>query len=188
MQGFSKVTMDDIARDLGMSKKTLYKFFPDKRTLLHQVVELSLVDLRTGLESRLRDSSKPFPVRLQGILTFVGQNMASIMNRAFLQDLQRFAPEEWQHIEEFRDKMIMTRFRRLIEQGVTAGYFHDGLDCQMVVLIYLSAIHNIINPEVLADLPFTSKQVFESIVRILLYGILTDEARARIEGDQSEDS
>ena len=184
MKGFSKVTMDEIARDLGMSKKTLYKFFPDKRALLRQVIDFTLTELRAGIEVHLQDKSRLFPARLQELLSFVARSTATFMNRTFLQDLQRFAPEIWRHIEKFREEMILTRFDKIIEQGIEAGHLRTELDKRVVVLVYMGAIQNIMNPKVLSELPLTSKQVFESIASLLMHGMLTEEARASFEDEK----
>ncbi|MFQ5651646.1 MAG: TetR/AcrR family transcriptional regulator [bacterium] len=181
--GFSKVTMEELALELGMSKKTLYKHFPQKTVLLREVVEMTLSEMRSGVEALLNDETAPFTVRLQKLLRFVGVHASKFLQRDFLTDLQRNAPAIWSHIEAFRKEMIHTRFARLIRQGVEQGVFRSDVDQELVVLIYFSLVQNIINPATLSNLPFTTKQVFDSIIKLLLEGLLTEGARSQLTGE-----
>lgn len=175
--------MEELALELGMSKKTLYKHFPQKTVLLREVVEMTLSEMRSGVEALLNDETAPFTVRLQKLLRFVGVHASKFLQRDFLTDLQRNAPAIWSHIEAFRKEMIHTRFARLIRQGVEQGVFRSDVDQELVVLIYFSLVQNIINPATLSNLPFTTKQVFDSIIKLLLEGLLTEGARSQLTGE-----
>ncbi len=175
--GFSKVTMDELAADLGMSKKTIYKHFPNKIRMLEEVMQLTLREIKTGLESYLYDDSLPILEKLRKLLTFIPANAIRFLNRPFLQDVQKHAPEVWQQIETFRKEMIQTRFAHLLNQGVEQGIFRPDLDQRLVVMAYLTTVQNLITPETLINLPLTPQQVFDSMIKLLFEGLLTDEAR-----------
>lgn len=175
--GFSKVTTDELAAELGVSKKTLYKYFPAKKDLLQQVVDSALHDIQTGLEHILRDRSLEFHQRMEAIVAYVGEKVARYFNKSFLQDIKKHHPEIWQRVDEFRRAQIYSKFSNLIKEGMRKGVFRKDVDHQVVVLVYLHAVQNIINPETLAQLPHTASQVFDAVVQIIFRGILTDEAR-----------
>ena len=185
-QGFSKVTMDELANELGMSKKTLYKHFPQKGQLLRAVVDCTLDELRAGVEGFLQDDSLPFLQKLEALLTFVGMKASSFLQPNFLRDVQRKAPEIWQRIEAFRREMVHTRFSRLIGQGVANGVFRDDIDQDLVVMVYFNTIQTIINPQTLANLPFTPRQVFDSLRKLLFEGLLTEDARRHLLAEGKE--
>ncbi len=181
--GFSKVTMDELAYELGMSKKTLYKFYPNKIALLHAAVETTLDSLKNGFEEILADCNLEFTAKLQTVLTFMGMQVSKFLQKSFLRDLQRTAPEVWERIEFFRKEMIHTRFARLIDEGMRSGAFRNDVSQDLVVLVYFSAIQRIINPETLAQLPFTSHDAFQAIFTLLLEGLLTDESRDKLRSE-----
>lgn len=178
--GFSKVTTDELAVELGMSKKTIYKYFPSKERLLEEVVDASLARLKTGAEEIIYDPDMEFVRKLETLLSFVSRQVAILLKRPFLNDLQKNAPEIWQKIEAFRKEMIHTRFARLIREGMDEDVFRTDVDQEIVVMTLFSAIHGIINPETLSNLPVTADEAFKSITKILFEGLLTEKARKKL--------
>lgn len=178
--GFKKVTIDEIAAELGMSKKTLYQHFPSKAHLLENVIDMTLQELRAKVDNILGDPEIEFLTKLQNIMTFVGSQAARFLRKPFMRDLQKYAPDVWYKLENFRKESIHTRFASLIEEGVRRGYFRNDVDQQIVVLVYFHAVQNIINPETLSDLPFTAAEVFDSIIKMLFEGLLTEEAKTKL--------
>ncbi len=178
--GFSKVTTDELSAELGVSKKTLYKYFPAKKDLLQEVVDSVLYEIRSGLEQILRDRSLEFHQKMEVIVAYVGEKVARYFNKSFLQDIKKHHPEIWQRVDEFRRAQIYSKFSNLIKEGMRKGVFRKDVDQQVVVLVYLHAVQNIINPETLAQLPHTASEVFDAVVQIIFRGILTDEARKKV--------
>lgn len=176
-RGFSKVTTDEIASELGISKKTLYKHFPKKETLLQEVMEWTMYEIRQGAEKILNDDRLEFTEKLESIMTFIGGQVSRYLTKPFLRDIKRSAPELWARFEAFRKEQINSKFSNLITLGIKIGVFRKDVNQQLVVLVYLNAIQNIIHPETLSHLPFTASEAFESIIKIIFEGILTDHGR-----------
>lgn len=181
--GFSKVTTDEITGELGISKKTLYKYFPSKEALLQEVLNLIMEEIRVGAEEIIHDQDLEFITKLRDFMTFLGGKLAEL-RPPFLHDIQKNAPRLWKNIETFRKEMIHTRFANLIGQGMQLGKFRNDVNQQLVVLIFLHSIQNIINPETLSRLPVTASGAFEAVIRTIFEGILTDEARMKLHDQQ----
>lgn len=176
-RGFTKVTTDEIAAELGMSKKTLYKFFPKKNKLLEEVLELTMLEVKKGAEEIIQDDSLEFTAKLERLFAFLGGKVSMLLRRPFLQDIQRNAPQIWHKIEKFRKEMIQSRFANLINEGVQKNELRCDVNPQLVTLIFFNAIQNIINPETLSNIPFTASEAFEAIIKTIFEGILTEDAR-----------
>jgi AcrR family transcriptional regulator len=174
--GFSRVTMEEIAVELGMSKKTLYRFFPGKEQLLKEMI--------TGMRCKLEDyvlelwgnNEMPFLEKLKNLMNYIG-NQSTTLRGPFAHDLQKNFPLLWEEINESRRTHSLEKFNLLINEGMEKGVFRKDIDQQIIVLLYMNAIQGILNPEVLAKLPYTVNQVFESIIRVFLEGIFTEEGR-----------
>src|SRR5689334_3371797 len=77
--GFAQVSMDDLARELGMSKKTIYRYFPDKRSLLTAVLDRQFEAVERTLETAAEDTEgRPFDVRVQRFLIAAGGELGRI--------------------------------------------------------------------------------------------------------------
>ncbi len=174
--GYSKVTMEEIAAGLGISKKTLYKFFPNKKELLRELLTERQCEFMDHIEVIWKREDIDFVGKLRNTLDFVGER-SSKMNK--LQDVQRIAPEIWKEIHDFKKEKIFERVRKLFEGGVETGIFRGDIDRDIVILVYTNAVESIVNPETLSELPCTAGQAFEAISKIIFEGILTEEGRSK---------
>ena len=174
--GYSKVTMDEIAASLGMSKKTLYKFFPGKEVLIKEMITSMKCSIDDYIESIWTNESMDFMDKLKSVMNFIGKQTTKL-HGPLLEDLHKNIPEVWQEIHDFRKANAVKRFTTFINEGVEKGVFRKDIDRQMIVLFYLHAIQGMINPETLSQLPYSANQVFDSIIRIIFEGILTEDGR-----------
>jgi len=177
--GFSRVTMDALAADLGMSKKTLYRHFPGKEPLLQAVMARFTRGIAREMDRVLRDRSRDFPSRLAGILDALGRRLV-LLDRSFLEDMGRHAPRVWARIEAFRRERIFRVFGSLLREGAARGHFRRDLDPDLIVHIYFQSIQNVLNPRTLAALPHSTAQVFQTLRSVLFEGMLTDAGRRRL--------
>lgn len=173
--GFSKVTMDELAFDLGMSKRTLYRHFPGKRELLRHSMLAQVERVSTGLERIMgRDSTSM--ERLSRVLVMLHEELPGPSGRA-LADIRRNAPDIWEEVDRRRVEVVRGHFRRLIEDGRAEGTVRQDIDPDLFLLILVTLIQRLVNPETLVRLPLTAPQLLEEIIRLLSIGILTDTGR-----------
>jgi AcrR family transcriptional regulator len=175
--GFSRVTMEEIAEDLGMSKKTLYQHYESKMALLKELVVYKTKECQ-GLMCGLCDTENmSFVEKLKKGLEFVGSLYASF-NKHFVDDMRKHAPEVWKVIDEHRRKHIVEEFSELLKEGVQRGKFRSDVDLKLTTMILLTLVESLINPDKLAEMPYTAKQIFENITIVFFEGFLTEEGRA----------
>jgi hypothetical protein len=107
-----------------------------------------------------------------------GAQFHSKFTNQFWIDMQRNAPSVWKCCDDFRIEKVRKSAEMIIHEGIRKGFFRGDLNEEIIVLLYLSAVQNLMTPDVLAHLPVTMQQLFESIVKIIFEGILTEDARA----------
>lgn len=176
--GITKVTVDEIADELGISKKTLYKFFPSKEELLRSVVHFMMGFMERRLEG-IVSSALPFEQKMTQVLALVG-GFASRIGVQFQRDLQRFTPALWKEMETFRREHLFTKLETMFAQARQEGVFRSDLHQELFLLVFFHSMHGIMNPQTLAQHAFSPEIAFKEIFRILLEGALTDEARSRM--------
>jgi len=176
--GFAKVTMDEIASSLGMSKKTLYKFFSGKENLLKEL----LYNRQCGTEEHINqiwaNKNLDFVGKLKEMMDFIGEQSSKIRGPLF-DDLRKNMPEVWNEIHDFKRIKGLQKATELFNKGVEDGVFRQDISKDLVILIYTSAIQTLINPETLAELPFSTGQAVETVFRVIFEGIFTEEGRAK---------
>lgn len=185
IHGFSKVTMEEIASDLGISKKTLYKHFSNKEHLLKEIVNINKCETSDFIEKIINDSSLTFIEKLQRFMNFIAQ-LSTKLENSLTAELMKCQPEIWKDIEEFRSKHAYKNLSKLIEQGMKDGVFRSDLNTDVVVVGYVAAIHSLINPVTLSKLPVSATQAYNEIVKILFEGIFTSEGRKKYKSSIKE--
>jgi AcrR family transcriptional regulator len=174
-EGFSKVTLDEIAAELGMSKKTLYKYFEDKEDLLRAGIEENLRNI-AGEIDKITGSDGPFAEKLARVMMLIGKQMSRLSRGAML-DMQKFTPELWKQIETFRREQIFVKIGRMIAQAREENIFRAHVNEQMLTLMIMTCVQGILNPEVLTQNSFSAEEAFKFIFRTIFEGALTEDAR-----------
>jgi len=175
-EGFARVSMDDLARELGISKKTIYQHFASKEELLEQVLQQLVQGIDRDVCAILDEEQADFIQKLTRLFALLAGRLSQL-SQAFTRDLQKYTPEIWKKVDERRSQMLQKNFRRLVAEGVKQQAFRRGFDPQFFLLSYLTLIRRFINPEMLSELSISPRQAFENIVNILMEGVLSEEAR-----------
>ncbi len=178
-EGFSRLSVDEIAAMFGMSKKTFYKFFPTKEDLINQVADRIMAEGRTHL-GEIIGSDKDFISKINELMSFVMLQSTRI-SRALQIDVERFAPDLWKRIEEFRKHRITDVFSHLVEQGIKEGYVRSDVNKRIFLLVVLGSIRTVMNPTVLAQESFSPREAVDNILTLFFTGILTDRGRDDLE-------
>jgi AcrR family transcriptional regulator len=174
--GYSKVTMDEIAASVGISKKTLYKFFPGKEALVKEMITTLKCAVDDHIDAVWTNDKMDFMDKLKSVMNFIGKQ-TSKLHGPLLEDLHRNVPEIWEEIHDFRRANAVKRFTEFVNVGIEKGVFRKDIDRQLIILFYLHAIQGMINPETLSQMPYSANQIFDSIIRIIFEGILSEEGR-----------
>ena len=174
--GFSALTMDELARELGMSKTTLYVHFPSKDALAEAVLDGIAKSIRARLEAVLSRSKFTFAQKLCGVIDVVGSVLGKVSPATF-RDLQRNAPHLYQKIEEVRQKNIPFVIGSLIRTGIAEGMVKPEIDPAFAAEFWLQAIRGLVQPEILDRTQLTPRQTLERGIHLFFNGLLTPAGR-----------
>lgn len=176
--GLRTVTMDDLARELGMSKKTLYAHFPSKETLLRAVLLDKFHSIDRDLDEATAESPNDVLASLQRLLACVQRHTEEIQ-ASFVRDIRRESPEMFQLVQSRRREVIQRHFGRLFHDGRRAGMIRKDIPSRLMIEILLGATEAIMNPSKMGELDLTPKAGFVSIIIVILEGVLTEKGRMR---------
>ncbi|MGA2444445.1 MAG: TetR/AcrR family transcriptional regulator [Opitutaceae bacterium] len=174
--GFSALTMDDLAGELGMSKKTLYVHFPSKDAMAGAVLDGIGKSIRSQLEAVLSQPRLTFTQKLCGVIDVVGSLLGQV-SPAIFRDLQRYAPHLYQKIEEVRQKNVPYVIGRLIRAGIAEGMVRPEIDPAFAAEFWLQAIRGLVQPVVLDRTQLTPRQTLEKAIHLFFNGLLTPAGR-----------
>lgn len=174
--GYSALTMDELAAELGMSKKTLYVHFPSKDALVGAILEGFVAEVRGSAETLFNDPGLSFPMKLHRFSEAMVQRFSRMQPHVF-RDLQRAAPHIYRHIEELRHNNIPHVFGQMVRQGQMAGMVRTDIDPGFAVEFWRPAIQSLMHPDTLERLQLTPAQMFTNAINLFFGGLLTPAGR-----------
>jgi len=169
--GYKKVTMDEIADLLGMSKKTLYQYFPSKYELFNSIADEKICQINNFI-NQIIESDVNFIEKIHAIIKCVSYEQNQMRPMALL-DIQKSVPEIWKKIKEIQKEHIEVKFTQLMEIGKNQGYIRTDIPSEIITTVYSSAILTMLNHEVYNAMNLTPSECFQYAVKIIYEGILT---------------
>ncbi len=180
-EGFSRITTEELSRELGISKKTLYREFGTKEEIVRAVVRRQLATVERELAEVFEDENRCFVERL-GAQLRVASRILNTLGKPFLRDLARYAPELWQEIQDFRHQRVFSRLEGIIQRGKDEGMIRPETDPRMLVTIITTVADNLLVPSKLAELDLVPQEVIRHMGMLVSQGILTAEGQKRFDG------
>ncbi|MBI2498137.1 MAG: TetR/AcrR family transcriptional regulator [Opitutae bacterium] len=174
--GYCQCTMDELAAELGMSKKTLYVHFASKEALMRAVIDDLGREIRAAADALFADRRLNFAQKLRGFAEGMVERLGRLNPRT-MRDLQRFAPELHQRLAEMREKNIPYVFGRFIEQGQRTGMVRTDLDPAFAVQFFLQAMHGLLQPATMERLHLIPRELLPRAIGLLFGGLLTPAGR-----------
>jgi AcrR family transcriptional regulator len=183
-EGETDIPVDEVAASLGMSKKTFYKVFPSKGSMIEELVNRIVGGIGARIIS-ISEGPGNFVEKIDKLMRLLA-SMYRHLAIPLSGEVYRHLPHVWQRVEEFRENMIRRVFTRLLEQGVAEGFIHPDVNHAIFMMAYLSAIRAIIRPYVMLEQEITIPDAIEQIFRIFFAGIMTAEGRRALEELQTQ--
>lgn len=170
--------MDDLARELGISKKTLYFHFRSKDEIVHEVVFELAREVRSKVEQIVsRDTS--FIEKLNAIFLLLFE-IFSQFGTEFPKDMARGAPELWEELDAYRTKYVFSKFLELFRQAQEEGLLREDVNIPLLQMILTSLLQNMVTPQMLIRLPYDGPTTVRVILSMLLEGILSETGRQKL--------
>lgn len=174
--GFYLITVDRIAKDLRISKKTLYNYFPTKDNLVEAVAFKMMDEVSSKIDSII-NSDKDSLTKV--IMLFeVMSGVVLKFSENWLRDLQIHTPKLWQKIDDFRTKRAFTALGSIIKQGQKEGIIINK-PAELIIHIFVSTIRSVVHPDFLYRQKFGYDEAFVHSFEILFNGILTPKGRTK---------
>jgi len=169
-EGFYKTSMDSLASELRISKKTIYKHFPTKEALVESIADKIMQTISNKVDEIVKSDFNALG-KAGNLMKQLGTFSLQISDN-WLQDLRIHMPSLWEKIDEFRTKKMYGILSEIIEQGKEEGYFIDK-PSELVIAVFISSVRSIVSPDFLYHQKFNFQEAFHHTFEILFNGILT---------------
>lgn len=169
--GIRSVTMDEIATQLGMSKKTIYQYYADKDQLVDAV---AIDEIHYSQECCLKDAEASANAieEIFRVMEFV-EVMFRSMNPSMLHDLEKYHPLGYKKFLEHKNKFLFEMIKRNIERGISEELYRPEIDVEIMARFRIESMMLLFKPELFPTSKFNLVKLHQEILEHFLYGLAT---------------
>lgn len=172
--GVRSVTMDDLCRELGISKKTLYAHFEDKNALVYAVLKAHIDFMEKEATTVFNQESENPMAQFIQFTECMAPQMQS-MHPALLHDLKKYHQDAWQLLENHKGTFVFELIRQNLERGMKAGYYRDSINVPLVASFYTSLADELLGGKRFPNQPLTLSEIHREMIHYHLHGIASEK-------------
>jgi AcrR family transcriptional regulator len=169
--GIRSITMDDIAKHLSISKKTIYQFFEEKDEIVGACCTGDLKDHGCRMED-ITKNSKDAVHEIIECMNYLGE-MFSGMNPNLFYDLQKFHPDSWKSFRNFKEQKLMQMVENNLRRGIKEELYRPDINIKVLAKLRIEQVELAMNPNVFPPVKFNLKEVQLAILDHFIHGITT---------------
>lgn len=172
--GFYKTTMDELASELSMSKKTIYKFFPSKEDLVMAIAKRFMDRMKSKILPAL-NSDKNAIEKLSELNNILAKS-SEVISSNRMDEIRKHFPALWNEIDNFRTKMMFGNITKVIDQGKAEGLFID-YPTEIIMNMLVASVRTIVTPDFILNNNFSIGEAALYAFKIIIGGIVTEKGR-----------
>lgn len=157
--GIRSISMEDIAREMGISKKTLYQYVDNKAELVEQLLLLMIKNVDYQCIMCSTNEMNAIDILL-AVSRAVSEEMKGL-NQSLVFELQKFYPAIYRDFILKKRDHVFEQIKRNFEQGITQGLYRDDLAIDLVSRLYVQKLIDMHDPEFLSSGNFTFEKIFQ---------------------------
>ena len=167
--GIKSITMDDVARELCISKKTIYQFVTDKDELVEKATKFFIHADKKNIQEIVKNHKHVVEQMAQ-----LGSYCSKVLKNltpSVIYDLRKYYPECWNSWLSYKNTFFYEIIYSNIKKGVEQGLYRKDLNIDIIAKFYTMQIEVIINDEVFSPLKYKFEQICKEFLRYHLHGI-----------------
>jgi len=174
-----RVCMDDIAKKLSMSKRTLYEIFENKNELIYKCISLFIGKEKEEMEHYLSNNGSNIIEELFPLLNIDIHNRIK-EHRTFFIEVKRYYPEIFEKVVAVHLSFYRSYMGKIVKKGIEQGYFKDDINVE-IVTVFLFELTT--SPKQNNELfrKYTMPNIFKNTVLCYIRGISTTKGQQLID-------
>lgn len=177
--GIRSVSMDEVATQLGMSKKTIYQFYADKDALVEDVIEIEINDSRSECSAHKAKSDNAIHEIFMAVNMLL--EVLSKMNPNVLFDMEKYHPKAFRKYNEFKDKFLYAIIKQNLEWGKQEGLYREEINTDILSKFRLATMLLVFNQDLFPSGKNSSITVVTEITDNFIYGLATPKGQKLIQ-------
>ncbi|MEM7371250.1 MAG: TetR/AcrR family transcriptional regulator [Bacteroidota bacterium] len=173
--GVRSITMDDLAKGLGISKKTIYQYYSNKADLVYEVSKAHFRQEEQNCEIAAQSAVDA----IDEMVKVVKWSLEMFSNVApnLIFEIQKYYPKAWDLFNEFREHFVLRELRKNLQRGIEEGLYRKNLNLEIVARMRIVQIDMSVNPEYFPPNDFPPVEVQSQMFETYIRGIVTEKGR-----------
>ncbi len=171
--GPKHLRMDDLAQDLGVSKKTIYRIVESKDALVRCIIERFVGDVRQRMKALIERKDLPFEEKLNRYFELISQALRRFDSRVFV-ELERYFPEIYKRIEAIRREVLPEMLTLLMKQGQAEGYVREDLNILVFSEAFLQSVQGMFRSDSMNAHGLQPHEIPTALGELFIRGIRKD--------------
>jgi AcrR family transcriptional regulator len=171
--GIKSVSMDDVAKELSISKKTLYQHISDKNELVEKVIDSEITERLANFENILKKDLNAIDELLEVNKLVTKDNESNNLSLEF--DLKKYYFPLWEKVKQTRRDKMLEWIRRNMEKGKAEGYYREDLNIDIISRLHVQRIGNFAENDMFSSSELCSSKLFKEVFTYHLYGICSEK-------------
>ncbi|MEN9511581.1 MAG: hypothetical protein RLZZ370_1400 [Bacteroidota bacterium] len=180
--GIRSVTMDDVARETSISKKTLYRCFRDKDDLVQKTIEQHLKAIEEKMDELDLQEGDAVSTTL-AIANFICSDHREL-NPALIFDLKKYHSDSYAIFTRKRDQLISARVLDNLQKGINTGLYRKDLNPTLISRFYINSVGSLFETDSFPGMEFDFVSRYRELIRYHLHGIVTPEGKKLLDNIQ----
>lgn len=177
--GIRSVTMADISKTMGISKKTLYVHIQNKQDLVHRLVRRFVIRDKNYCIQVLEEA----PNALEGLLrvNLYMQEQINQINPSLLFDLQKYHRPTWELFIAFHETFMLEQVEQNLRQGVEEGWYRSDLNVPLVARLHVNMMGVTTDSDLFPPKQFAPSEVARVVIQYHIYAVVSPKGRAQLD-------
>lgn len=171
--GIKSITMDEIATQLGVSKKTLYQYFSDKDELVEAVVKATIKFAQETCDNNKANSRDAVHELFEAMVLV--QDIFSEMNSAMMYDLEKFHPGAYKHFLDHKNKYLYEIIRANLRRGIEEGLYRPDINIDIIARFGLEGMMLAFNQDIFPSSKFNLGELHKALIEHFLFGVASSK-------------
>lgn len=169
--GIRSVSMDEVANQLGMSKKTIYQFYADKDALVEDVIDIEINSNQLECTRHQQKSENSIHEIFMAVDMLL--ELLTKMNPSVIFDLDRYHPKAFKKYNDYKNKFLYAIIKENLDAGKRDGLYREEIQTDIMTRFRLASIFLVFNPELFPLGKNSLPAVITEITDNFLYGLVT---------------
>lgn len=171
--------MDDIAKALSISKKTIYQYFKDKNEIVREFT-LKQCEQRRDDFKKIPANSKNSIEALMMTSKCIRENILEL-NPSLLMDIKKYYKDAWQTFIEFKEHVFYKSIQDTIERGMEEGYFRKDINTEILSIMRMQQVQDCFDSRIYPREKFDYKEVQIQLLNHFMHGLLTCKGKTLLD-------